>query len=115
VEEHTTTTETAAAVSATERDSLVSRLVLAEDEIEKLRVAATSAEEAVERAKNVVAVTEATVRDAAHTASREKVVLETRVLELECDLGIATSDLATTSRQFSQVTNQLQVVTEEAA
>jgi hypothetical protein len=38
-----------------------------------------------------------------------------RVSELERDLGTATSDLATTSRQFSQVTNQLQVATEEAA
>jgi hypothetical protein len=36
------------------------------------------------------------------------------VSELERDLGTATSDLATTSRQFSQVTNQLQVATEEA-
>jgi hypothetical protein len=62
-----------------------------------------------------VAATEATVRDTTQTASREKVPLETRVLELECDLGIATSDLAMTSLQFSQVTNQLQVVTVEAA
>jgi hypothetical protein len=43
------------------------------------------------------------------------VVLEARVSELERDLGTATTDLATTGRQFSQVTNQLQVVTEEAA
>jgi hypothetical protein len=37
------------------------------------------------------------------------------VSELERDLGTATSDLATTNRQFSQVTNQLQVATAEAA
>jgi hypothetical protein len=37
------------------------------------------------------------------------------VSELERDLGTATSDLATTSCQFSQVTNQFQVATEEAA
>jgi hypothetical protein len=37
------------------------------------------------------------------------------VLELESDLRTATTDLATTSRQFSQVTNQLQVATEEAS
>jgi hypothetical protein len=37
------------------------------------------------------------------------------VSELERDLGTTTSDLATTNRQFSQVTNQLQVATEEAA
>jgi hypothetical protein len=36
------------------------------------------------------------------------------VSELERDLGTATSDLATTGRQFSQVTNQLQVAAEEA-
>jgi hypothetical protein len=42
-------------------------------------------------------------------------VLEARVSELERDLGTAMTDLATTGRQFSQVTNQLQVATEEVA
>jgi hypothetical protein len=42
-------------------------------------------------------------------------VLQAKVLELENDLTTATTDLATTSRQFSQVTNQLQVVTEETS
>jgi hypothetical protein len=37
------------------------------------------------------------------------------VSELESDLSTATTDLATTSRQFSQVTNQLQVATEEVS
>jgi uncharacterized protein YoxC len=37
------------------------------------------------------------------------------VLELESDLRTATTNLATTSRQFSHATNQLQVVTEEAS
>jgi hypothetical protein len=36
------------------------------------------------------------------------------VLELERDLGMATTDLVIVGRQFSQVTNQLQVVTKEA-
>jgi predicted nucleic acid-binding Zn-ribbon protein len=36
------------------------------------------------------------------------------VSELEHDLGTATTDLATTNRQFSQVTDKLQVVTKEA-
>jgi chromosome segregation ATPase len=36
------------------------------------------------------------------------------VSELERDLGTTTTDLATADRQFSQVTNQLQVVSEEA-
>jgi hypothetical protein len=34
---------------------------------------------------------------------------------MERDLGMATTDLATAGRQFSYVTNQLQVATEEAA
>jgi hypothetical protein len=36
------------------------------------------------------------------------------VSELERDLGTAVMDLETAGRQFSQVTNQLQVVSEEA-
>jgi hypothetical protein len=36
------------------------------------------------------------------------------VLGPERDLRTATTDLATTSRQFFQATNQLQVVTEES-
>jgi predicted nucleic acid-binding Zn-ribbon protein len=36
------------------------------------------------------------------------------VSKLERDLGTATTDLATARRQFSQVTNQHQVVSEEA-
>jgi hypothetical protein len=35
--------------------------------------------------------------------------------ELESDLNTAVTDLVMTSRQFSQVTNQLQVVTEEVS
>jgi chromosome segregation ATPase len=91
------------------------RLALAEAEIKKLRAAAALAEEAVERAKTVAATTETVARDATQTAAREKATLEARVSKLEGDLGTATSDLAPTSRQFSQVTNQLQVATEEAA
>jgi hypothetical protein len=80
----------------------------------KSSAAATSAEEAAERAKTAAAVTETAARDAAQATAREKVGLEARVLELERDLGMATTDLATAGRQFSQVTNQLQVVSEEA-
>jgi predicted nucleic acid-binding Zn-ribbon protein len=80
-------------------------MVLAEAKVEKLRAATASAEEAVERAKT---------ETAAQAATREKATLEARVSELEHDLGTATTDLATTGRQFSQVTNQLQVVTKEA-
>jgi hypothetical protein len=41
-------------------------------------------------------------------------MLEAGVLEMEQELGTATTDLATADCQFSQVTNQLQVVSEEA-
>jgi hypothetical protein len=95
------------------RDSLASRLALAEIEVEKLRAVA-SAEEATERARTAAAATKTAARDATQAAAREKATLEARVSELECDLGIATTDLATAGRQFSQVSNQLQVVSEEA-
>jgi chromosome segregation ATPase len=108
-------TETAAAATATEWDSLASRLALAEAEIEKLRAAAASTEEVAERAKTAVATAEATAREATQTAAREKATLEAKVSELESDLRMATTDLATTSLQFSQVTNQLQVATEDAS
>jgi hypothetical protein len=80
---------------------------LAEAEVEKLRVAVSSAEEATERASAALAATETAARDAAQDAACEKVVLETKVLDLERDLGTATTDLATAGRQFSQVSNQL--------
>jgi chromosome segregation ATPase len=107
--------ETTATAVVTEQDSLASRLALAEAEIEKLQVAAMSAEEATERAKTAVATAETSAREASQTAAREKVALEAKELELESDLRTATTNLATTRRQFSQATNQLQVVTEEAS
>jgi hypothetical protein len=110
-EDHATSAETTTAAAITEQNSLASRLALAE--VEKLRAAATSAEEAAERAKTAAAATETAARDAAQAAAREKAVLEARVSEFERDLGTATKDLVTTGRQFSQVTNQLQVVIEE--
>jgi hypothetical protein len=113
-EDRATAAQTAAAAAATERDSLASRLALAEVEVEKLRVAAASAEEAAERAKTAAAATETAAQDAAQAATHEKAALELRVSKLERDLGTATTDLATAGRQFSQITNQLQVVSEEA-
>jgi chromosome segregation ATPase len=115
MEDRAISAETTTAAAVTERDSLASRLVLAESEIEKLRVAAASAEEAAERAKIAAATAETTAREASQTTAREKVSLEAKVLELESDLRTATTDLATMSRQFSQAMNQLQVVTEEAS
>jgi hypothetical protein len=81
-EDCTTTAQTATAAAATERDSLASRLVLAEAEVEKLRASTTYADEAAERAKTVAAATETTARDAAQATAREKVALEVRVSEL---------------------------------
>jgi chromosome segregation ATPase len=111
-EDRATTAETAA---ATERDSLVSRLALIEVEVKKLRAAAASAEEAAERARTTAAATETSARDATQAPAREKTTLEARASELERDLSMATTDLAMMGRKFSQVMNQLQVVTEEAA
>jgi hypothetical protein len=81
-----------------EQDSLASRLALAEAEVEKLRAAAMSAEQAAERARTAAAATETAARDVAHAAAHEKETLEARVSKLECDLGTATVDLATTDR-----------------
>jgi hypothetical protein len=114
-EDQAISAETATATAATERDSLASRLTLAEAEIDKLRAAVELEEEAVERAKTDAVTTETTGREVVQAAAREKAALEAKVSELQSDLNTATTDLATTSRQFSQVTNQLQVLTEEAS
>jgi hypothetical protein len=108
-EDRATTAQTAATAAATERDLLASRLALAEAEVEKLRAATVSTEEAAERVRTAAAATET----AAQAAVREKATLNARLSKLESDLGTATTDLAV-GRQFSQVTNQLQVVFEEA-
>jgi hypothetical protein len=113
-EDRATTAQTAATVAVTEWDSLALRLALAEAEIEKLRAATTSAEEAAERARTAAAATEAATRDAAQAAAREKTTLEARVSKLERDLGTTMTDLVMAGRQFSQVANKLQVVSEEA-
>jgi chromosome segregation ATPase len=113
-EDCATTAQSAAATAVIERDALASRLALADAEAEKLRVAAASADEAAERAKTTDAATEAAAWDAAQAAACEKATLETKVVDLERDLGTATVDLATVDRQFSRVTNQLQEVSEEA-
>jgi hypothetical protein len=48
---------------------LASRLALAETEVEKLRAATTSTEEAAERAKTSAATTETDARDVAQAAA----------------------------------------------
>jgi hypothetical protein len=92
--------ETAAAAAITKRDSLASRLALAEVEIEKLRVAAASVEEVAERAKTAATTTESAAREASQTAARKKAALEAKVSKLESDLRTTTTNLATTSHQF---------------
>jgi hypothetical protein len=52
-EDRTTAAQSAAAKAVTEQDALALRLALAEAEVEKLRAAATSAEEAAKRARTV--------------------------------------------------------------
>jgi chromosome segregation ATPase len=89
--------------------------VLAKAEIEKLRAAVASAEDTTERARTATATAETTAQEAAQAAAREKAALEAKVLELESDLSWTTIDLATKGRQLSQVTNQLQVATEEVS
>jgi chromosome segregation ATPase len=111
-EDRATAAQTAAAAVATERDSLASRLALIEAEVEKLRAAVASAEDA-ERARTPATATKVAARDAAQAAAREKTMLEAKVSELERDLVTATTDLATAGRQFAQVTNQLQVASEK--
>jgi hypothetical protein len=106
-EDGATAAESAAAAAATEGDLLASRLALTEAEVQKLRVAVTSTEEAAERAKTTAAAIETAARDIAQAVAREKATLEVRVSKLECDLGTATTDLVTTGRQFSQVSKQL--------
>jgi anti-sigma28 factor (negative regulator of flagellin synthesis) len=97
-EDRAISAETTTVVAVTERDSLALRLTLAEAEIEKLRAAPPSAEEAAKRAKTAVATVETTAREASKTDAREKAVLEEKVLELKSDLRMATTDLATTGR-----------------
>jgi hypothetical protein len=109
VEDRAITAQTVTAAAATEQDSLVSRLALADVEVEKLCATTAFAEEAAERARTATTSTETTARDAAQAAARDKATLEARVSELERDLGTATTDLVTACRQFSQVNNQLQV------
>jgi chromosome segregation ATPase len=109
-----TVTKTVVAAVVTEQDTLSSRLALTEAEVEKLHVAMSSLEEAAERARAVAADTEVAARDAAQAAAHEKAALEAKVSDLESELGTAPVDLATSGRNFSQVSNQLQEVSEEA-
>jgi hypothetical protein len=54
-----------------------------------------------ERAKTAAATVEATARDATEAAAREKAALEKKMLQLESNLDTDTTNLATTSHQFS--------------
>jgi uncharacterized protein (DUF3084 family) len=85
-----------------------------EAEIEKLRATMTTTNDAAEKATTATTNAEATAREAAQTAAQEKMALEAKVAELEQDLVTAGVDLKMTNRQFSEVTNRIQVVSEEA-
>jgi hypothetical protein len=113
VDDRAMTTQSAAATATMEQD-LVTRLALDEVEIEKLRAAATFANEATERTTTTTAAAEATARDAAQAAAQEKAALEAKVTDLESDLATAGVDLATANHQFSEDANLLHVVFEEA-
>jgi hypothetical protein len=83
-EDRAISTETAAVAAAvTVRDSLASRLALAEAEIEKLRVATASAEEVAEKAKTAAATAESAARETSQTAAHEKASLEAKVSEMD--------------------------------
>jgi chromosome segregation ATPase len=99
--------------AATEHDALATRLALVEAEIEKLRAATASANEAAERATTTAVTAEATARDTAQAAAEEKVTLGTKVADLEQDLATTGVDLTKADCQFSEVANQLQVASEE--
>jgi uncharacterized phage infection (PIP) family protein YhgE len=81
-----------------------------EVEIEELQAAMATANDATEKAATATTTAEAAARDAA----QEKTVLEVKVAELEQDLFTSRSDLRMVNWQFSEVTNRLQVVSDEA-
>jgi hypothetical protein len=67
----------------------VSRFALAKAEIEKLRMAAASAEEVAERAKTAAATAESAAREASQTATHEMAALDAKVSKLESNLRTA--------------------------
>jgi chromosome segregation ATPase len=113
-EDCATEAQAAAATTTMERDALATRLAQAGAEIKRLRAAAMTANEGVEKSTTAFATAEAATRDAAQTAAQEKTTLDAMVEELEWDLTTAGVDLSTAIYQFSEVTNRLQVVSEEA-
>jgi hypothetical protein len=74
----------------------------------------TSTNKTAEKATTTAAATEATAWDAAQAAAPEMATLEAMVAKLERDLAATGVDLSSANRQFSEVTNRLQVVSEEA-
>jgi hypothetical protein len=104
-EDRATAAQSAAATATTKWDAMAMRLALAEVEIEKLRAAATSANEAAERATTAAAAAEASARDATQAMAQEKAALKAKVMDLELDLATTGVDLVTESRQFSEVAN----------
>jgi chromosome segregation ATPase len=112
-EDRATATQAAAATATTERESLETRLAQAKAEIEELRAVVVTTNDVAEKATTATTAAVAATQNAAHTAAQEKMALETKVAELEQELVTAESDLKTVNRQFSEVTNRLQVVSDE--
>lgn len=111
-EDRTTDAQDTAATARAERDSLETRLAQAEAKIEELRAAAVTANDVAEKATTTTATVEAAARDVAQTATQGKMTLELKVAELEQDWVTARLDLWTVNRQFSELTNRLQVVSD---
>jgi uncharacterized phage infection (PIP) family protein YhgE len=107
-EDRVTSTQ-AAATTTTEWDSLAMRLAQAEAEIEELRATVATANNTTEKATTATAI----AWDATQTTAQEKTTLEAKVAELDHDLGTTGSDLRTVNQHFSEVTNRLQVVSDE--
>jgi uncharacterized protein (DUF3084 family) len=80
----------------------------------RVAAAVATTNDATEKATNATATGEAAARDAAQTTAQEKGALKAKVAELEQDLVTAGSDLRTVNWKFSEVTNRLQVVSDEA-
>jgi chromosome segregation ATPase len=93
---------------------LATRRAQAEAEIEKLRAAMASPNEATKRATTAAATAETTAWDAAQAMAQEKAALESKVTDLEQDLATTKADLTTANHQFSKVSTQLQVAAKEA-
>jgi predicted nuclease with TOPRIM domain len=85
-----------------------------EAKIEELWAAAMASNDDAKKAIATATIAETTAKNTAQVAAQEKAALESKVTELEHDLGAARADLRMANRQFSEVANKLQDATDEA-